>query len=251
MSKYTDQILYAVEMRGTVTVLDLANTLGVSDQTIRRVSQPLVDSGDIKKVHGALVSSRTASDPPFMARMKLNRDAKVAIAKKATEIIKDGDSLAIDAGSTSGFVALALRARKDLNVVTNSAFVASTLAGIAGNRVTMAGNQLRDFDGAAFDRNAFEVIERSKVDYVVLSASIVNPHRGFLVHEQCEVDIANAMFNSADRSIMAVDHSKFNPEDKSPALCQPPLRPDDIVITDRQPPVQFAAFLSGLDLKIA
>lgn len=251
MSKYKDQILYVVEMRGTVTVLELARILGVSDQTIRRVSQPLVESGELTKVHGALVSNRIASDPPFLARMKLNRDAKVAIARKAAEIIGDGASIAIDTGSTSGFIALALRARKNLTVVTNSAFVASTLAIIAGNRVSMAGTQLRDHDGAAFDRAAFEVIERTQVDYVVLSASMVDAERGFLVHEQCEVDIANAMFNSASRTIMAVDHSKFAPQDRRPALRQPALRPGDILISDQNPPKAFDALLRKIDRRIA
>jgi DeoR family glycerol-3-phosphate regulon repressor len=251
MSKHKDQILYVVDMRGTVSVLELAQILGVSDQTIRRVSQSLVESGEVTKVHGALVSTRVASEPPYLARMKLNRDAKVAIARKAVEIIEDEASIAIDTGSTSGFVALALRARKNLTIVTNSAFVASTLAIIPGNKVSMAGTQLRDHDGAAFDRSAFEVIERSQVDYVVLSASMVDAEHGFLVHEQCEVDIANAMFNSADRTIMAVDHSKFEMQERRPALRQPALRPNDILISDRRPPPQFDKLLKSIDCRVA
>lgn len=251
MSKHKEQILYLVEMRGTVSVLELAQVMGVSDQTIRRVSQTLVESGEITKVHGALVSNRTASDPPFLARMKLNRDKKVAIARKAVEIIADHSSIAIDTGSTSGFIALALRARKNLTIVTNSAFVASTLAIVPGNKVSMAGTQLRDHDGAAFDRAAFEVIERTQVDYVVLSASMVDAERGFLVHEQCEVDIATAMFDSAGRTIMAVDHSKFEIQERKPALRQPALRPDDIVISDRRPPSRFDKLLSTVQLQIA
>jgi DeoR family glycerol-3-phosphate regulon repressor len=251
MSKYKDQILYAVDMHGTVSVLELARILDVSDQTIRRVSQPLVESGELTKVHGALVSNRIASDPPFLARMKLNRDAKVAIARQAVEVIEDDASIAIDTGSTSGFIALALRARKRLTVVTNSAFVASTLAIIPGNKVSMAGTQLRDHDGAAFDRSAFEVIERMQVDYVILSASMVDAERGFLVHEQCEVDIANAMFNSASRAIMAVDYTKFETQDRRPALQQPFLRPNDILISDRNPPKEFDRLLSTIDRRIA
>jgi len=251
MSKYTDQIISTVEMHGTVSVLELAKILDVSDQTVRRVAQPLVESGAITKVHGALVATRPASDPPFSARMKLQREGKVAIAQMALDIIKDGDSLAIDTGSTTSYIALALRARKGLTVVTNSAFVASTLAGGEGNRVSIAGNQLRDCDGAAFDRNAFEVIERSKVDYVVLSTSAVDPQRGFLVYEQCEVDIAHAMLNCSERTIMAVDHSKFICSGPSPSLCQPALRANDVVITDHQPPKEFEGLLAKVDLKVA
>ena len=251
MSKHKDQILHAVDMQGTVTVIEMARILGVSDQTIRRVSQSLVESGDITKVHGALVSNRVASDPPFLARMRLNRDAKVAIARKAVDIIADSSSIAIDTGSTSGFIAQALKTRKNLTIVTNSTFVASTLAIIPGNKVSMAGTQLRDHDGAAFDRSAFDVIDRMQVDYVVLSASMVDPENGFLVHEQCEVDIASAMIKNANRTIMAVDHSKFQSQDRRPALRQPVLRPNDILISDNRPPTKFEALLKNIDVRLA
>ncbi|GGA17374.1 DeoR/GlpR family DNA-binding transcription regulator [Neptunicoccus cionae] len=251
MSKYEAQILHAVDMRGTLSVVELSQMLGVSDQTIRRVTQPLVASGRLDKVHGALVSNRIATDPPYLARMNLNRAAKVAIAKEAAEIIADGASLAIDTGSTSGFIAQALRARKELTVVTNSAFVASTLAIIPGNKVFMAGTQLRDHDGAAFDRSAFDVIERMQVDYALLSASMVDAVKGFLVHEQCEVEIATAMLRNAGKVIMAVDQSKFAPQDRRPAVRQPLLKSGDFVVTDRRPDTAFEGLLKGLELRIA
>lgn len=251
MSKYKTKILQAVNMRGTVSVMELSQILGVSDQTIRRVSQPLVESGELDKVHGALISNRIASDPPFLARMTLNRDAKVAIARVAAETIPDGASIAIDTGSTSGFIAQALRTRARLTVVTNSAFVASTLAIIPGNKVSMAGTQLRDHDGAAFDRSAFDVIERMQVDYVILSASMVDPERGFLVHEQCEVDMASAMLRNSSCAIIAVDQSKFLPQTQRPAMRQPQLRPHDILITDAPPSPTFDGLLKGLKVIVA
>lgn len=250
MSKYENRILQTVDMHGTVGVKELSRLLGVSDQTIRRVSRPLVDRGDLRKVHGALVSNRIASDPPFLARMNLNRDAKVVIAREVAEIIQDGDSVAIDAGSTSAFVAQALRSRRNLSVVTNSAFVASTLAMIPGNIVSMAGTQLRDHDGAAFDRSAFDVVERMQVDYVVLSASMVDPNKGFLVHEQCEVDIATAMLRNASCAIMAVDHSKFMPQSRKPALRQPELKKGSLLVTDKPLPDAYTTLCEGLQVRI-
>ena len=250
-SKYRAEILRTVDMRGTVTVQELSRLLGVSGQTIRRVTRPMAEQGELSKVHGALVSNKTASDPPFLSRMNVNRDAKVAIARAVAGIIKDGDSVAIDTGSTSAFIAQALRARRNLTVVTNSAFVASTLAMVPGNNVSMAGTQLRDHDGAAFDRSTFDVIERMQVDYVVLSASMVDAGKSFLVHEQCEVDVATAMLAHAARAIMAVDHSKFMAQDRKPALRQPALKPGDILVTDRHPPESFRDCLAHLDLRIA
>lgn len=251
MSKYKAEILRAVDMRGTMSVQELAQLLGVSGQTIRRVTRPMAELGELSKVHGALVSNRTASDPPFLARMNANRRAKVAIAKEVAEIIQDGDSIAIDAGSTSAFIAQALQSRSQLTVVTNSAFVASTLAMVPGNNVSIAGTQLRDHDGAAFDRSVFEVIDRMQVDYVVLSASMVDPTRGFLVYEQCEVDVATAMRNRATCAIMAVDHSKFGPQSRKPSLRQPDLKSGDILVTDRPIAEAYASSFPDLRVRIA
>ena len=250
-SKYTDEILRTVDMMGTVTVQELSQILGVSDQTIRRVTRPLAERGVLSKVHGALVSAKSALDPPFLARMSLHRGAKMAIANEVARIVQDGDSIAIDTGSTSAFIAQALRQRRDLTVVTNSAYVASTLAMIPGNNVSMAGTQLRDHDGASFDRTAFQVVERAEVDYCVLSASMIHATKGFMVYEQCEVDMATAMMDSAARSIMAVDATKFEPQKPKPSLRQPPLREGDLLVTDVTPPEEFHPIMEKLAVHVA
>ena len=250
-SKYTDEILRTVDMMGTVSVQELSQILGVSDQTIRRVTRPMAERGVLSKVHGALVSTKSALDPPFLSRMSLNRAAKMAIANEVTRIVQDGDSVAIDTGSTSAFIAQALRKRRDLTIVTNSAYVASSLAMIPGNNVSMAGTQLRDHDGAAFDRSAFQVIERAEVDFCVLSASMIHPAKGFLVHEQCEVDMATAMMESATRSIMAVDATKFQSQKRKPALRQPPLQDSDFLVTDALPPEDFDTVLKSMTIRLA
>ena len=59
-SKYTEEILRRVDMMGTVTVQELSQLMGLSDQTIRRVTRPLAEQGVLSKVHGALVSNKSA-----------------------------------------------------------------------------------------------------------------------------------------------------------------------------------------------
>jgi len=251
MSKHEQEILSTVNLRGTVTVTELARALDVSDQTIRRIVVPMVERGDLKKVHGALVSTQTVADPPFLTRMTKNRTAKVAIANYIADLVKDGASLAIDTGSTSGFVAQALRRRKSLTVVTNSAFIASTLSMIDGNRVFIAGTQLRAHDGAAFDRAAFDVIANFSVDYAILSASQVHPTLGFLAYEQCEVDMSRAMIDIAGQTLLAVDRSKFSDEGPKPSLRLPKLRPTDTIVCDLDPGPKFLDLTKSCKLKIA
>lgn len=251
MSKYEKEILNTVNLRGRLSVLELAQILNVSDQTIRRIVKPMVEDGKIAKVHGALVSTRNVLDPPFTARMTTNRAAKVAIANAVVNLIPDSASVALDTGSTSGYVAQALRERKDLTVVTNSAFIAATLAMEGGNRVFMAGTQLRNHDGAAFDRAAFDVIASMSVDFTILSASLVHPTRGFMVFDQCEVDMALAMKNIGERCFMAVDSTKFDDSDSNPALRLPALAPGDLLITNKRPAAEFDKVIGQADLVIA
>ncbi len=249
MSKYAYQIENAVALRGSIPVGELSDLLGVSDQTVRRVIRPLVEQGRVRKVHGAIISVERPVDAPFHARMQIMRAEKTAIATHVAAMVQDGEALAIDTGSTSGFVAQALQIRRNLMVVTNSAFVASTLATVPGNRVFMAGSALRDHDGAAFDRQAFATIERMRVGRCILSASSVDPARGFLAYEQCEADIAEAMQAISDGALMALDHSKFATPPKPGTNFVTPLREGATVVTDRPPGAEFAALMRRYGLE--
>lgn len=249
MSKYEQDVRNAVSLRGSIGVSELASLLNVSDQTIRRIVKPMVDRGEVEKVHGAIVSTQSVLDPPFLARMNRNKSAKVAIANKVASLVQSGDSVAIDTGSTSAFVAQALRQHHNLTIVTNAAFIASTLAMVPGNRVYMAGSELRDYDGAAFDHAAFETIARHHTDWAILSASALHPNRGFLVQEQCEADMCRAMMDLSDKRIWAVDASKFS--DKQMAISLPKPNLEDMLVTDQEPGAGYAAHTNQMRIHIA
>jgi len=251
MSKYQQQIENEIALRGTMTVAELSELLGVSDQTIRRIVKPLEESGKVQKVHGAIKSVENPMTAPFQIRMLHNRRAKAELASKLVELIEDGQSLAIDTGSTAGFVAQALKVKRNLTIVTNSAYVASTLSMKPGNRVFMAGTQLRDHDGASFDRTAFATIERMQVDTCILTVGQVHPERGFLVNEQCEADIAKAMSAIADRTIFAIDHSKFLPAAAVGMVKISGLASKPEIVTDLPLSKSFRGLLKEADLIVA
>ena len=246
MSKYSQDIEQALALRGTMTVAELSDLLGVSDQTIRRVVRPLQEAGRLEKVRGAIRSVLNPVTAPFQTGMMQTRAAKVAVAERVLDLIADGESLAMDAGPVSGFVAQALAARRRLTVVTNSAYVAGTLALQPGNRVFMAGTQLRDRDGAAFDRGAFAVIGRMQVETAILSVSQVHPTRGFLVGEACEAAIAAAMSAIAARTLLGVDHSKFIDAPARGMVALADFDPAPVLICDKPLPAAFAALARGV-----
>lgn len=238
-------VLSVVSLHGSIGVRDLASLLGVSEQTVRRVVRPMVARGRVAKVHGAVVATERPGEQPFLARMHVAREAKVAIAAEVAKLIGDGDAVALDTGSTTGYIAQALRQHRELTVVTNSAFIATSLATIPGNRVYMAGTELRSHDGAAFDRRAFEVVSSMRVRWAVLSASAVDPQRGFMVHDRAEAEMSAAMAAVADTSVMAVDRSKWGR--RALVSLQRPRR-GDIVVTDGQPGPEFAGLIDAAHL---
>jgi DeoR family glycerol-3-phosphate regulon repressor len=229
---YEDDIMHAVAMRGSVSVRELAMLLNVSEQTVRRVVKPLVERGEVEKVHGAVVGRTRPGEAPFLARMAVNQRAKVAIAGRVAAMVRDGDVIALDTGSTTGFIAQALRQHRGLTVVTNSTFIATSLATIPGNKVLMAGVELRNHDGASFDAQAFAVVRLMQVRLAILSASAVDERRGLMVQEHAEAEMSAAMGEIAESRVFAVDSSKFG---RSALVALAPLQPGDSLVTDRKP----------------
>lgn len=232
MPLYEDDILHAVAMRGSVSVRELAMLLNVSEQTVRRVVQPLVERGEVEKVHGAVVGRTRLGEAPFLARMAVNQRAKVAIAGRVAGMVRDGDVIALDTGSTTGFIAQALRQHRGLTVVTNSTFIATSLATIPGNKVLMAGVELRNHDGASFDAQAFSVVRSMRVRLAILSASAVDERRGLMVQEHAEAEMSAAMGEVAESRVFAVDSSKFG---RSALVALAPLAAGDSLVTDKRP----------------
>lgn len=246
MSVYEQEVLSAVALRGTISVRELATLLSVSEQTVRRVVRPLVERGAVDKVHGAIVGRSSPGEAPFLARMTVHQREKVAVAAGVAEMVRDGDTVALDTGSTTGFVAQALRQHRGLTVVTNSTFIATTLATIPGNRVHMAGVELRNHDGASFDASAFDVVRSMRVRLAILSASAVDVRRGLMVQERVEAEMASAMGSIAEQRVFAVDSSKF----AMPGLFVVPSGEGDVVVTDAEPDVAVRRALGGLGVHV-
>lgn len=121
------EILRIVRAKQTCTISALAETFAVSDETIRRNIAPLIAEGLLTKVHGGVMRPDRLDEAPFQRRMLENREAKRALAACVAELVRDGDSLMLDGGSTSVHIAEALRTRARLTVVTNSTEIGGCL----------------------------------------------------------------------------------------------------------------------------
>jgi len=210
-SKRQREILRLLEREGTVALSDLARKLNVSLETIRRDIKPLAGSGSLVKMHGAVSLLSTVGEAPFERRMRENSDAKRAIAAAVAATIRDGDSIMMDTGTTTSFLARELLSHRRLTVVTNSSDIARTLATLNDNKVYMAGGELRSDNGAAFGSTAIDFVSRFSVTHAIISTGAVNAE-GMMDYDLEEAEFARTVLMRGRRTLVVTDHSKFGRE---------------------------------------
>lgn len=124
-----------------VSIADLSTWLGVSEMTVRRDLIRLEELGLCRRTHGGAVSMHATlvQDTPYTERELQHVAEKVAIGRAAAALVKEGDTIAIDSGSTTMQFAAALRGQKNVTVVTNSMRVLNQLCDAAGITVISTG----------------------------------------------------------------------------------------------------------------
>jgi DeoR family glycerol-3-phosphate regulon repressor len=245
-SKRHGQILEVLEVEGAISISELASRLGVSSETVRRDVRPLTEDGSVVRIHGAVGLAGQIGEAPFQRRMRENAEAKQHIARTVAEKIADGDSIMFDTGTTTSFVARELIRHRRLTVVTNSLDIARTLATINGNRVFMAGGELRHDSGAAFGPQVLEFVSRFTVRHAIISAGAVD-EASVMDFDFEEAELARIMLARAEGSIVVTDFSKFG---RRGLVAITGLGNIAEIVTDRPPPDPIRNALTGAGTRI-
>lgn len=241
------EILTSLRERGSCSIGELARQLRVSEETIRRNLKPLVARGLLHRVHGGVVLPQELGEPPFERRMRENEAAKRCIAAAAAEMIEEGDSVMMDTGSTTAYVSRALYRHSRLVVVTNSAEIARGLATRNGNRVYMAGGELRADDAAAFGPAALSFLRQFRVKFAILSIGAIDERQGLMDFHLSEGELSRTVMAQAEQVVVVADHSKFG---RSGLVRVCDLTDIHVLITDRDPPAAFARKLREANVHV-
>ena len=232
---------------GSCRIQFLADRLQVTEQTVRRNVRRLEDNGTVKKVHGGVHLVDVLTEAPFQQRMSVNSHAKRIIAASVADMITDGDSLFLDIGSTTAYIAMALQNHRDLFVVTNSVAVAHALATRNNNRVYLAGGALRPHDGGAFGKTAIDFIHQFNFQFAVLSVGAINAEDGFMLHDLQEAQVSREAIARAHTTIVAGDSGKFG--HRAPIIV---AEPDefDVIVTDKKPAIALTNWFRDKDIDL-
>lgn len=199
-----------IEKRGRATVEDLAERHGASVETVRRDLNALAEAGRVRKVHGGAVRAGVAEEGSFDERLARNARAKREIAEKLVGLVRPGQTIMIDTGSTTLICAEALARVPGLTVITNSTRIAHVFAA-AGNgaRTVLLGGDYRAGDAQTVGPRTCAEIARLRPDLVVLAISALDSAGAYNVSEE-EAEVARAMVESAGALALVADRTKLD-----------------------------------------
>ena len=165
------EIIDLLQANGECSVEDLAQNFGVSTMTIRRDLTALAESGRVIRTHGGAAPAEAVMfEFQFLRRAKQNAAAKDRIGAAAAQLVRDGQSVLLDSGTTTLCIARHLRERHNLTVITTSLPIASVLQHAAGVQTLLLGGYVRreapDLQGSLTESN----IESLRADVAFIGA---------------------------------------------------------------------------------
>lgn len=218
-----------ISENGKVRVSDLKELFSTSEVTIRKDIEELEATGVLERVHGGAVSpSKNYFNLSFHQRKSKNMKEKEAIAKAAANIVSDGDTVFINSGTTTYFLAQELRKRKKLSVVTNSIWVASELSDINGIKVILLGGFYNLTYGFTYGDDAVNKIKTYYTDKCFLSVDGVTADNISTYHYE-EAEVSRAMTERSNQRIVLADYSKIGKESFAAIK---PITEIDLIITN-------------------
>ena len=230
-------ILHELLRAGKVSVLLLAHRLNVSPATIRRDLGELEQRGLLRRSHGGAVPVQPPLYEPFRNISSFHEQERERSAEKrriglvASELVNDGDILAIGAGTTATQVARSVCLNKGITVLTNAVNVAMELSHRVDLKVIVTGGFLSGDWFALVGPGAIESVGEIFVDKVFIGVDGIHIEHGLTTNYPDQATIHRAMMRQARKKIVVADHRKISAV--GTALIAP-IEDVDVLITDKE-----------------
>ena len=238
----------SVQAAGRVHVGDLAARTGVSEMTIRRDLEELEERGVLTRVHGGAISNVSRSyEPGFAVRSLKNSDAKRRIGAAAANLLRDGETLILDAGTTTLEVALALPPDRRLRVLALSLFVADAVADLPTVTLMIPGGVVRRHERSFIGGMTTSTFANLEFDTVILTSGGIDLTAGVTEYEFDDSETKIAALRSARRIILVADSSKLGAV-AFVRLCS--IEAVDVIVTDAEAPAEIVAALRARDVEV-
>ncbi len=212
-----ERIAALLSQRRTVSISELSEMLDASEATIRRDLTKLEKRGLVQRTHGGAISLlSSAPDAPFSIRAQHQVLEKQAIALAAAELVSEGETIVLDAGTTTAQLARVLKTRRNLTVITNSVRVMNELYDSPGVTVITTGGVLltlgelpRKSDLIMTGPVAEATLRRFRPSKAFLGTAGITLSEGMTNTILPQAQIKQLMIEISDEVILLTDCSKF------------------------------------------
>lgn len=214
ISERHDKILALLNKRGRISIQELQQLMLVSVSTLRRDLDQLAESGEVQRIHGGVELTKQQQTLQHEALLsqknEMNLSAKQVIARTAMRELHGGETIYLDAGSTTGaMIALLGNLQPAPQVVTNSVHHASQLADLMVP-VIIIGGQVKLSTNATIGVTAAEQLGQLALDVSFLGADAVNTDMGIMTPDLEEATIKKLVINRSNKVFVLADNSKFD-----------------------------------------
>jgi DeoR family fructose operon transcriptional repressor len=207
-------IARSVSRAGRMSVAELADTYRVTTETIRRDLSSLERAGLVRRVHGGVVpaDALTVLETGVSDRDRANAAEKDRIATQALELVPEGGSVVLDAGTTTARLAGLLPLDQELEVLTHSVPIAGRLAGHPGLRLRLLPGRVRATTQAAVGPETVEALRRLRSDVAFLGTNGISVTHGLSTPDHDEAAVKHAIVTGARKVVLLADADKLGQE---------------------------------------
>jgi DeoR family transcriptional regulator of aga operon len=249
----TEEILKELLRTGEVSVADLVRQLNVSPATVRRALRLLERQGLLRRTHGGAVPLEPLLYEPFRHVSSFHEQEKRRVIEKrhiglaAADLIADGETIAIGAGTTTTQVARSIRHRKGITIVTNAINIAMELSHRDDLKVMVTGGWVSGSWFALVGPGAIHSAGEIFVDKAFIGVDGIHAEQGLTTNYSDQATIHRAMVKQARRTIVVADHHKLGVVGTA-LICS--VADVDTLITDRAAPAEAIAPLSAAGVEV-
>ncbi len=241
------KIMDMIRRDNKVYVSELAKQFNVTEETVRRDLEKLEGQDLLRRSYGgAILSESTSEDLSFTKRSSINSENKQAIARKAYDLIHDGDTIMVDSSTTGQMLLQQLKGHKRITVITNSIRLMNDFM-TSDFTMICTGGTLRTNSCALTGPLACGSLRSYYVDFSLISCKGLDQEKGIMESNDSESEIKQIMMKQARRTILLVDHSKF---DKTAFVRCSGFDTISYIVTDLAPTADWQEFLSDRQVKL-
>jgi len=225
-----ERILEYLTLHKIVASIDLSEWLGVSEATIRRDLEWLEEEGTLERTHGgAALSQRLPLEPEYRQRAMRCPEEKRLIGLTAAGLIREGEIVFINSGTTTTQVIRHIRPSKEITIITNN-LAAALEAGDAGFGLILVGGEFQHKSNSVAGRFAIDILGQVYANKAFIGVDGISLKHGYTIPSNAEAEVLRVMLSRTNGPVYVVaDHSKWGIVSNFEVA---PVDSDLILITD-------------------